>query len=715
MGDHFYNNKKKLNRLILLLGIILIFLNFHSKYVKAEENRVIKVGYPIVEGFTEVENGIYSGYAFEYLFEIAKYTGWQYEFIEMSLSDALSKLQSGEIDIVGGMLKNEKSSEIFSFPELNSGYTYSILATLESNTNISRSDYSTLNGITVGYFDKAEEKLSKLKEFFESNNINNVTYKAYPSSDSKALVNALNNKEVDAIISGDLISNSNLKFLAKFNSCPYYFATTKGNDEIVNELNKAIRHINEYTPSFTSDLYYKYFNNKTDTSIILTQEEQEYLSNITSLKTIIIDDFKPVQYYDKFTKEPKGIIMDISNLISEKLGIPLEIIKADSYEDAYKLIQEHNDYIAIGVPVNYYTSKINNLIFTKSYIDLDIVKVYSKKSPANQEDQILALPYGYGYGDLNMGYKIKYYDTIQDCLKAVEKNEASLTYGNYYTISSYISDDYFSNLSVVPDSHSIPSSCALSANVDKTFFNILNKAISSISDNDIKTIIYNNSTNFKSTSVSFRNFFLSNLALCLTLIAIILVIIASLIAIIVRIRFKALKTMKNILLSKSQTDQLTGLYNRATCEELVTNYLNIKKSSLYCCFIITDIDYFKQINDKFGHQTGDDLLKEFSQVLRECFSNTDILCRWGGDEFIIFIKDINESNVYIIDENLKKLCQLMNKEIEFIDDSQKISISAGAIITNQVNDFNKLYHKADEALYEVKRNGRNGFKIKEYF
>ena len=714
MNHHFPNNKKKLSLFTLILFIILTCLKFDTTYVMAEENKVIKVGYPIVEGFTEFDNGTYSGYAFEYLCEISKYTGWQYEFIEMSLSDALYKLQSGEIDIVAGMMKNEKSSELFDFPELNSGYTYSILATLESNTNISRSDYSTLNGITIGYFDKSSQKLNKLKELLEKNDVKNVTYKSYPASDSNSLINALNNKEVDAITTGDLLINNGLKVLAKFDSSPYYFATTKGKTEIAETLDKAISQINEYTPNFVSNLYYKYFSNKTDTSIILTQEEQEYLSSLKTLKAIYIDNFKPVQYYDESTNEAKGFIVDIGQLIAEKLGISLELIKANSYDEAYKLIQENSDYIAIGIPFSYEDSKINNFLFTKTYLNLDIVKVYSKEAPSNKEDQILALPYGYGYNDLNVGYKIQYYATIEDCLIAVEKDEASLTYGNYYTISSYISDRYYSNLSVVPDYHSIPVSCGLSANADKTLFNILNKSIMSLSSNDIKTIVYNNATAFNS-SVSFKSFFLKNLTFCLVIISIILITIILLVTIIIRLKFKDLKMKKNILLSKSQTDSLTTLYNRDACEELVTIYLNRKTRLLYYSFIIIDIDYFKQVNDKFGHHNGDILLKEFSQLLKESFSQNDIISRWGGDEFIVFMKDINENNLDIINEKLRKLCQLMNKEIEFNGDTQKISISVGAFISNRINDFNDLYNKADAALYEVKRNGRNGFKIKQDF
>lgn len=704
----FFNIKKLI--ILFILSTFIISLSLPIKKIKAQEIKIIKFGYTPIEGFTEVVDSAYTGYAFEYLFEIAKHAGWKYEFIELSLSDALDKLKNGEIDLVAGMIKNEKSVEIFDFPELNSGYTYSILATLKDSDHISRSNFTTLNGLRIGYFDRSESKLSKLNDFFESKDISNVTYKSYPYTDDKALINALNNNEVDAIITGDLLLNSGMKVLSKFDSLPYYFATTKGNTEIIEDLDYAINKINEQDPTFSDDLYFKHFEYKLDTSIVFTEEELNFLNNMKSFKAIYIDNFKPIQYHDKFTNGPKGIIVDIGKLISSKLGIPLELIEAKNYDEAYKLIEDNPDYIAIGVPVTYYTSKTKNVVFTKSYLDFDIVKAYSKKEPSNKEDQILALPYGYGYYELNSGYKIEYYDTLEDCLNAVEKNKASLTYGNYHTISSYITDGYFSNLSVVPDSHSIPASCAMSVNVDKTYFDIINKVITSISPTDIKSIIYNNSTDFKS-SVTFKSFFLSNLNLFLTLIAVILIIIASLIGVIVRLKFNDLKRKKDLLLSKSQTDQLTGLYNRSTCEELVINYLKERNSSLYYAFIILDIDHFKQINDKFGHQTGDKLLQEFSNFLKKSFTNKDIVCRLGGDEFIIFMKDINKDNINIVDKKLQKICKEMNKEVEQNGTTQGISISAGAIVTNEYIDFNHLYYEADEALYYIKRNGRNGYKI----
>ena len=115
--------------------------------------------------------------------------------------------------------------------------------------------------------------------------------------------------------------------MTKYNSSNYYFATTKGNTEIIEELNKSINNINEDNPKFTQELYVKYFEDKKDTSIILTEEEKEYLSNMDTLKVVYVDNFKPLQYYDETDREAKGIIIDIVKLIAEKLGISLELIK----------------------------------------------------------------------------------------------------------------------------------------------------------------------------------------------------------------------------------------------------------------------------------------------------------------------------------------------------------------------------------------------------
>ena len=704
---------KKINKNILILGIILISFVTQIKYIKAEENDVIKVGYPIVEGFTEIEDGVYSGYAHEYLREIAKYTGWEYEFIEMSLNEMMNALKDGKIDIGAGMLKNEQTMEIYDFPEYDIGYTYTTLLTLKDNENISQSNYETLDEIKVGYFETSKLRLNNFINFCKSNGIDNVELISYPYEEGISLTEKLKSKEVDAIISGDLLTNSEEKVISKFGAMPYYVATTKGNTKIISKLNNAISKIKERNPDFDQELYNKYFQSNNDYSFSLTKEEKEYIKNMTPLKAVYIEDHVPLQYYDSDTKEPKGIFVDFINLISEKSGIRFELIKVSTYEEAYKMIKDKKADLIIGVPSVYSIADKNEITLTISYLDLDMVIVDSKGEQSQGNKRIVALAKGNLYVKLNENDEINIYDTLEDCIKAVNEGKADITYGNEYTINHYISGGAYPNLNIISLGEVEAISVGLAKPTNKNLLSIINKLTYSISQDEIQDTIYENTMNIHH-DVTLKQFFFDNLILCITIIIVVLSIITIMIFIIVKMRFDRIKKSKEMLFRKTQIDSLTGVYNREACERLIKEYINTKEPSLYYTFIIIDIDYFKQVNDYLGHKAGDKVLIEFGRLLKEFFSHKDIVSRLGGDEFIVFMKDIDENNLQKVNQKLEELCTLMNKEVEHNGNSQKISLSIGAITSKKNIGFEESYQMADEMLYEVKQNGKNGFKIKNY-
>lgn len=699
---------KIFNKFILILCIINISLSIQSHYVKSETNNKIKVGYSIVSGFTEVENDIYSGFGFEYLREIAKYTGWEYEFIEMSTNDMINKLKDGEIDIAGAMLKNEQTMELYDFPEYNSGATYTTLVTLKDNNSINISNHETLEGIKVGYFETGKIKLENFKNFCKTNEFNNIELIPYPYESGNEIEEALESGEVDAIITGDLLVGDGKKVIAKFGSIPYYFATTKGNTEIISGLNKAISKIKEKEPDYDQVLYSKYFENFSSKVISLTEEEEEYVNNIGVLKGIYVDNIIPVEYYNTKTNEADGIYVDLVSLIMERAGIKLELIKTNTYEEAYKMLKNKEADFIIAVPDTYSIEKENNLFLTQSYVDIDMVKVKNKNIRTDKE--IVALVKGYEYYGANYVNEVKYYETIEEVLEAIEKGEATVTNGSSYSISNYVSSGYYSNLIILSQEENVNSSMAFAKTIDKKLINIINKAIDTLSTDEINNIIYENTSNIHH-KITLKRLFIENTIL-FTVIAIIIIMA---IFIIIRHKFKELKKAKKLLLKKSQLDALTGMYNREAGEILVKEYLNAKPVNLYSAFAIIDIDYFKQVNDRLGHQIGDDVLKEFALILKEVFAFKDIICRLGGDEFVVFMKEIEEADIDVIRERLEILCKAMNKDIEYNNIKQEISISIGCVITNKYTDFNELYKQADELLYKVKYNGKNGFKIKNDF
>ena len=707
-----YNIIKKISKNILIICMIFICFVTQTIYIKAEKNDVVKVGYPIVEGFTEINDGVYSGYVYEYLGEIAKYTGWEYEFVEMSLNGALNALKDGKIDIVAGMIKNDATMELFDFPEYDIGSTYTTLSTLKDNEKISKSNYETIDGIKIGYYETSKASLDKFTKFCEENNINNVELISYPHEEG-LLNEKLKSKEVDAIIEGDLLLDSEEKVVAKFGATPYYLATTKGNKKIVSGLNESISKIRLANPNFSQVLYNKYFQSNNDYSFSLTKEEKEYIKNTTKLKAIYIEDYKPLQYYDSNTKEAKGIFIDNAKLIFKKLGIELEFVKVKSYEDAYKMIRDKKADLIVGVPSVYQNADENGIKLTTSYLNLDMVRVVRKGDEEREDKKVVALARGYGYSKLNENDEVRIYDTIEECINAVNEGKVDMAYGNEYALYHYITAGYYPSLNVIIDEETIPASIGLSKSADKELLSIINKAMYTISNDNIQSIIYKNTMSVNH-DVTLKQFFFDNIALCVSMIVVILSIITIMIFIIVRMRFRRIREAKEILFRKTQIDSLTEVYNREASENLIEKYLYTKDPSLYGVFIIIDIDYFKQVNDYLGHKIGDNVLIEFAKLLKQFFSYEDVVSRIGGDEFVIFMKDIEESNLYKVDEKLKALCSLMDKEVTYNGSSQKISISMGAIATKKKASFGKLYQMADEMLYETKRNGKNGFRIKNY-
>lgn len=164
------------------------------------------------------------------------------------------------------------------------------------------------------------------------------------------------------------------------------------------------------------------------------------------------------------------------------------------------------------------------------------------------------------------------------------------------------------------------------------------------------------------------------------------------------------------LLRQAHTDALTGLLNKVYAEHTISEWLREKDFEDLQALMMIDMDYFKQINDTYGHATGDQVLKIFAGFLKEQFRATDIIGRVGGDEFMILMKNVRLD--YSIHLHLQKLyTNLQNINIPELND-QKLSCSIGcAVAPTDDESFSQLYRLADHALYTAKHNGRGRFVI----
>ncbi len=162
-----------------------------------------------------------------------------------------------------------------------------------------------------------------------------------------------------------------------------------------------------------------------------------------------------------------------------------------------------------------------------------------------------------------------------------------------------------------------------------------------------------------------------------------------------------------LLTEQAGRDELTGLYNR----HYLTGFINeheradLTDRRAYA-MIITDIDHFKAINDQYGHEIGDNVLKTFSLCLQNSVRKRDLVCRWGGEEFIIILPKCTLEKATTKAEEIRRAVA-----DEIIDDelAQPISITAsfGVTVSATAECFTDLLSRADKLLYQAKKSGRN--------
>ncbi len=170
-----------------------------------------------------------------------------------------------------------------------------------------------------------------------------------------------------------------------------------------------------------------------------------------------------------------------------------------------------------------------------------------------------------------------------------------------------------------------------------------------------------------------------------------------------------LKRTNELLLEISNTDPLTGLYNRRyLMENLDKEFQRVRRKESELALIIIDLDHFKSINDTYGHQQGDEVLVEVALQMQKHLRSYDIAARYGGEEFVAVLPESSKEEAMHVAERLRASVEALG----FSGDSGQhivVTISLGVAVfpSPKVDCIDSLIRQADEALYRAKRNGRN--------
>ena len=313
--------------LLLLLSVVLPV----KAAAETAPVKVVRVG-SFEDTFNYVnEKGARKGYGYELLETLSGYTGWQFEYVTCDWSNCFEKLENGEIDIMGGISYTEDRTEEMLFSDEPMGEEKYYLYADLSRADISASDYKTLNGKKIGVLMGTEPEVM-LTEWEEKYGLKTEHVNISNNEDVKQ---KLANHEIDCFVSLEesFWAERGISTITRVGESGIYYAINKNRPDIKEELDDAMRALDEAVPFYTADLYKRYFS--MDYTPILTGEEKAWLKEHGAIKMGFLTSDSGVSTFDTATGEFTGVITDYIQFAADCLGnqeLEFQLVGYDSKE-----------------------------------------------------------------------------------------------------------------------------------------------------------------------------------------------------------------------------------------------------------------------------------------------------------------------------------------------------------------------------------------------
>ena len=293
--------------------------------------KVVRVG-SFEDTFNYVnEKGARKGYGYELLQTLSGYTGWQFEYVTCDWSDCFEKLKNGEIDIIGGISYTEDRTQEMLFSDEPMGVEKYYLYADLSRADISASDFKTLNGKKIGVLMGTEPEVM-LAEWEEKYGLKTEHVNISNNEDVKQ---KLANHEIDCFVSLEesFWAERGISTITRVGESGIYYAINKNRPDLKEELDDAMRALDEAVPFYTADLYKRYFS--MDYTPILTGEEKAWLKEHGAIKMGFLTSDSGVSTFDPATGEFTGVITDYIQFAADCLGnqeLEFQLVGYDSKE-----------------------------------------------------------------------------------------------------------------------------------------------------------------------------------------------------------------------------------------------------------------------------------------------------------------------------------------------------------------------------------------------
>jgi|GEM_PF-287430 len=658
----------------------------------------------------------------------AKHTDTKINFFSSDVADNFDLIEQNKLDALIGMPEEwlDKNKFFLAKP------IYQLQAKVFVNTKFSGID-------SLHYFEKDNTQNRKQKQklgiWYKSpfkselkRKYPKITIQEYPSI--SALLKAAELNEIDAFVAQ--IDFMNLKLLrANLQSLFYTLdepifnsvispLLKKGNSRLANIIDEGFKHIPlEQLASMENRWlnggvnYYKKLLEK----VFLTHEEREFISQNRQIDVGVLKSREPVEFINT-QGEFSGIDRDILDLIAERTELDFNFIAYDSLHQLEQgILAGELDVIPSYTPTK---SRKSQLVLSTEYwqtpwaiLHPQYLGTQSKLRDFNGKK--LAIVKGVYLID----YIQEHHPLIK--LKIVKDREEGLLLLQQGKIEGYI--DTVTSASQLLKQESLVSlmlSLIEGMQVDRSHFgihkekkelqSIFNKALMAISGEE-KNKIYE-----KWFSIDINTGFDKDVVKRVALQALILILVVLVIIILwnrrlnreIKHRVELEKSMKHM----ATHDDLTGLANRVLLTDRINTAIEFhQRQSLMLAVLFLDLDGFKEVNDTYGHNVGDELLLIVAQRLKSCVRKSDTVVRFGGDEFVLLLTGLHAANeaAYVAE----KVLELMQLPFELSADTVQIGCSIGIALypENGLNETD-LLKEADVLMYQVKSAGKNHYRFK---
>lgn len=521
---------------IMMMSVLCI-----TSMAAESQPRVLRVAFCEAKGITEKNpDGSRHGLVMDYLNEIVKYTGWEYEFIDTTPDAMLKGFAEGEYELMGGNYYLPGLEAYYAYPDYNIGYSKSVIFARENDDTVQSHNLKSLNGKTIGVYDRAVENVRRLKEYLSMNDLDcTLKYYSYEQLVDGNLYSYLQEGDVDLLLGNSVEHKQGIRAVVSYDSQPYYIVTNVGNQEVLDGLNMAMAKIADSNPDFASERYAANFLNASSVDIRLTKEEKDYIRQKGSVTVAMPYNFHPLTCEDPDDMHD-GLTYNILKEVAEFTGLEFNYVSTDSYVKAMELVRQGKADILgfyLGDEVGSLKQK---MVLTAPFASMNSIIVRNKASGFPGSELVGAVIEGRELPKSIRAAEVKSYRNINEALKAVNRGEADFAYGLATYMEHEIQKSHFANVVPVTLINDRMDIClAMARPADPELLTIMNKAINSIPSDRSAELLDHNMVSAGTGVLSITELIYANPMMFVGILTAILLILVTVILWVNRVRVKA--------------------------------------------------------------------------------------------------------------------------------------------------------------------------------